>query len=661
MRIESVASVSNSTTSLLANGATFPGSSEDMSGLLAAFVTVIASGSGTLYMEFSQDGINWDYSEEFTLVAATLETHQIQVKGRYYRTRLTNNSGADYTYLRLQTMLGGVPSGADSSQMSDDIATDDIGQTTKSVIHGKLDSGKFIAISATPEGHQEIAIHSPLLPFGSVHTEGMESIFQTDAVYGINPTECNTTVGINVPGTTSATNTGTNNLFKCSTGTTAYSFSTIQSRKRLRYRAGQGVIGRFTALYSAPAANSILVAGVGTGESGYYFGYNGTSFGILHSTGGKREIQTLTVTTGSTATNDYVVTLGGTAFTVTATNNGSTTKTAYEISQGTYTGWSAEQRGATVVFLASAVGNKAGTFSLAQTGAGTPAAGTFAETLAGVASTDTWIPQASWNGDTCDGSGNSSNRSGFNLDPAMGNVYQIDVAYLGFGAVTFKIMTCPSDSNNQIFLSVHTIRFPNTQTTTNVSQPSFPFTMAAYSAGSTTDVSVSCGSFAGFIEGKVKLTGPRMSFSRDTSGYVGSTTSVYYPLFTIRNDLTHAHSITEKANQSVVNLLSLSCSHDDATPVNFYVLKNATLLGVPSFTNYSTSSCIYWDVAATTCTIVNNEQIIFNYTQGQNSGGAYKFEDIVTLQPGETITLAARAVTGTATYVNGSLNTREDQ
>jgi len=31
------------------------------------------------------------------------------------------------------------------------------------------------------------------------------------------------------------------------------------------------------------------------------------------------------------------------------------------------------------------------------------------------------------------------------------------------------------------------------------------------------------------------------------------------------------------------------------------------------------------------------------------------------IQPGETLTLAARAVTGTATYVIGSVNTREDQ
>lgn len=522
------------------------------------------------------------------------------------------------------------------------------------------DDGSLVDAPATAEGHLEVALRAPRLPFGSVHTESLTPMFQLDSVYGINTSEVITTTGnaASPGGATSATNTGTNNLFKCSTGTTAYSFASLQSRRRLRYRPGQGVVGRFTALFSSPAASSILVAGFGTAESGYYFGYNGTSFGILHSTGGVREIQTLTVTTASTDTNDYNITLAGTTYNVTATNNGSTTKTAYEISQGTYAGWKAVARGATVVFLADSVGDKTGTFSVAQSGAGVPAAGSFAETLAGVAGTDTWVAQSSWNGDPLDGTG----PSGLTLDPSKGNVYQIDIQYLGFGSVVFKVEVDPSNGNNPDFITVHTLRFGNLRTTPTVLQPAFPFTMSAYSAGSTTDVSVSCASFAGFIEGDRKNVGPRMSPFIETNGYVGSTASTYYPLFTIRNDLTHSHSgVTERANQSVVYPLSISASHDDATPITFYLIRNATLGGTPSFSRFGTSSCLYWDTAATTCSFASNQQVQFAYCLGQSSGGAYAFEDEVSLQPGETLTLAARAVTGTATYVTASINTREDQ
>ena len=532
--------------------------------------------------------------------------------------------------------------------------------TDRTVMMGETSSGMQKIVTLTGEGHQEIAIHSPVTQFGSVLVENLTPIFQSDAVYGINPSEVLTTTGINGAGSTSGTITGTNNLFKCSTGTTALSFASLQSRKRLRYRAGQGSLCRFTSVFSTPAADSTLVAGLGTAESGFYFGYNGTVFGILHVTGGVREIQTLTITTASTATNNYVVTLNDKVFNITATSNSSTVKTAYEIASGVYTGWKAEQRGSTVVFVSDSSGVKSGVFSLAQTGAVTPAAGSFVEANAGVATTDTWYPQTEWNGDVCDGSNSTNNRSGFNLNPLFGNVYQIGVQYLGFGPVKFQIEK-PITGNNSEFIDVHVINFPNTQTSTSVNQPSFPFTMAAYSAGSTTNVYVASGSFAGFIEGEIRLTGPRMTFNKETNGFVGSAASTYYPFFTFRNDLIHGHSITERANQSVVNLISISASHDDATPLTFYIIRNATLLGTPNFIKFSTESCMYWDNDATTCTIPANGNIIFAFTLGQGGGGAFAFQDILTVQPGETITLAARAVTGTATYAIASINTREDQ
>lgn len=364
---------------------------------------------------------------------------------------------------------------------------------------GQTAAGDHIQIPVTQEGHMEVAIHDPKTPFGALLTETTEPIFQFDAVYGLPNAEVATTTGHQTGGVTSATVTGTGNLFKCSTGTTSLSFSTLQSRRRLRYKAGQGVAGRFSALFSTPAANSILVAGLGTAEAGFYFGYNGTSFGILHSTDGVREIQTLTVTTASTATNNYQVTLNGISHTVTATINASTVKTAWEIARGTYPGWKAMQIGSTVVFTADSAGNKSGSFSLAQSGAIMPAAGSFAETLAGAASTDTWVPQASWNGDPLDGTG----PSGFTLDPSKGNVFQIDIQYLGFGSVAMKVEVTEG-SNNPTFIPVHVFQFPNTRTTTNISQPSFPFTMAAYSAGSTTDVWVATGSAGGFLVGQRK-------------------------------------------------------------------------------------------------------------------------------------------------------------
>lgn len=523
----------------------------------------------------------------------------------------------------------------------------------KSILQGTQDNGDIVDIPVTEEGHIEVAIHSPRLPFGSIHTESLTPIFQSDAVYGVNSAEVVATTGLAVgTGANSGTATASGNNFVCTTGTTAFSFGTLQSRKRLRYRAGQGLIGRFAGLFSTPAASSTLVAGFGTAEAGYYFGYNGTSFGILRSTGGVREVHTFTITTASTATNDYVVTLpNGTTATVTATSNSSTTRTAYEISQGTFPGWKAEARGATVIFLANSAGPVTGSFSLAQTGAATPAAGTDAETVAGVAGTDTWVPQTEWNGDKCDGTG----ASGFVLNPQRGNVYQIGVQYLGYGTVAMQIEVIPANSNNPSFVTVHTFRHNNTLTVPHISQPSSPFTMAAYSSGSTTDVSVKVGSFGGFIEGQKLLNGPRMSYG-NVAG-VTSSTSAYKPLFTVRNDYVYA----SRANQSVVNLLSVNGAAKSNTGITtFYLIKNATLTGPTNFTQFATTSPTYIDSASTGCTFSTNDQVVFSFTVSESGQFTQMFEDDVTLQPGESITLAVRSVTATAVCI-GALNSREDQ
>lgn len=520
--------------------------------------------------------------------------------------------------------------------------------TLHTISSGVNDAGESQAASMTAEGHLEVAIHGPRNPFGSIHTESLTPVFQSDAVYGINSQQIRTTTN------SSGTATASDSAFVCATGTTSGGFGTIQSRKRLRYRAGQGTVGRFAGYFTTGVANSVQVMGFGHAEDGFYFGYNGTSFGILYSRRGVREVRTLTVTTASTATNNYNVTLNGTTYNVTATNNGSTVKTAFEISQGTFAGWEAQAVGSTVVFVRSSAGTASGSYSLAQSGAGTPAAGSFAQTKAGAAATETWTAQSSWNGDKLNGTG----PSGITMDPTKGNVYEIDIQYLGFGAIIFKVEVSPT-GNNPDFVVVHTLSLPNTLTATSVGNPSFPFTMAAYSAGSTTDIAVRAGSFGGFIEGPKVLHGPRFSYDNVLTT-VGSTN--YQALFTIRNELYYGG----RSNQSVINLLTASGALKHTQPCIFYLIKNGTLAGTPNFSSFGTGSCSSWDTAATTVTFADRSQVLWTGHLGETGDIDHHFtngtsQGEITIQPGEWMTLAAKAVTGSPSYVSGSINTREDQ
>ena len=507
------------------------------------------------------------------------------------------------------------------------------------IIQGEKDDGSSKALASTAEGHLEVAIHAPRLPFGSIHTENLTPIFQIDPVYGVNATECTTTTNA------SGTATASDSAFVCTTGTTIYGAGAIQSRRRLRYRPGQGVVGRFTALFTTGVANSYQVAGYGHAEDGIYFGYKGAQFGIIYNQRGVRAVHTLTVSTKSSTAENAVVTLNGTAFNVAVTNGASTVTTAYEISQGTYTGWKAEAVGSTVVFVSDAVGAKAGAFSVS----GTSVVGSFATTKVGAAVTETFIAQTSWNDDTCDGNGPSR----FVLDPTKLNVFQVLIQYLGAGAISFQV-EANVDGNNPDWFTVHTLRLPNTLTATSFGNPSFPFTMSAYSAGSTTDLTVKCGSFAGFIEGQKKAVGPRLSYYGQSTG-VGS--GSFVPLFTVRNTRYYGG----RTNQSVINILSIAAAIKHTSPVSIYVFRNATLTGSPNFVSYSSSSSSYWDTAATACSISDNRQLLWSGQLGDTGNLDFAFTDEITLQPGETITIAARATTGTPAYVTASLNTREDQ
>ena len=524
------------------------------------------------------------------------------------------------------------------------------------LVQGIKDNGENQSISSTPEGHLEVAIHSPTAVFGNVLVDEEIPIFQTDFVYGIN-TQQNFTVTSG-----SGATSGANQLMSLSTGATIYSFAVGESRKRLRYRPGQGVKVSFTAMYTSPVANSYQGVGCGTAENGVYFGYgdtnnlSDTSFGILKVYNGKREIKTLTVTTGATSSSNVTITLNGTAFTVPVTNASNIQRTVWEIATYTgYTGWDVYPSGATVIFIRKSAGTTAGTqsFSAGTTGA----AATIAQTRAGAASTDTFVKQSDWNVDKLDGTGDS----GFTINPQKINLYRICIGYLGAHDLIFQVKITPPSSNNSVWQTVHVIKYANLNTATSFTNASFPFNSFVYSAGSTTNLTISVGSYSGVIEGKKMLNGNRASYKNSLTGV---TSSVYTCLFTILNP----RVFNSVSNQSVINIISLSGALKHNNPCEFVIVKNGTLAGNPNFSTYSSSMVGLWDTSATTLTWSDNNQLLFTDYLGDTGDLDIRFNNSdyngeeLTLQPGEWLTIAAKSFgAGSPSYVTGSLNTREDQ
>lgn len=645
-------------TTPLGTGGTFTTGIMDVSKYTQVIVEMTSDVDGTLVGEWYSDSSGTDLVRTFTRPFSSTEEHALLAAplfAPYLKYTYTNNNLSAQTDFYIATKLTTKSISGQLLGLTDFIPQNVVANLGRNVIVGQTSNGNFTNVPVTAEGHLEVELHGPRLPFGSIHTEKLTPVFQLDGVYGINQKTMRSDTSNGGSAYTE------NSAFVVENGTSLYAAATLQSKARLRYRPGQGVVGRYTAVFDTPSTFSYQVAGFGHPEDGVYFGYKSLSvdtpeFGILYVERGVREIQTLTLT--AAAAESITLNVGNDAFgspvsgttTLTSTN---LNRAAYEISQMDIPGWDLYPSGDTVVFLAGSAGNKGGTFSLVAS----TTSGTFAETRAGASPTETFIPQSEWNGDVMDGSGSASNPSGVLLDPAKGNVYEIGIQYLGYGPITFKIET-GGGGNNYDFVTVHTLKFPNTRTKTSFGNPSFPFTMATYSAGSTASLKLQVASIAGFIEGDIKTTANRFTYSNGRAAYITNVGGAYKPFFTIKNALVH----NGVASQIVVSLLGISVGCEDGgSMATTYIIQNGDLVGNPVFTEYSDTSATLIDTSATEVSFDNNNQVLYSLPSSKNGQAFIEFESPIELQPGDTITVAGTAGTAVIDYMLVSLNTREDQ
>lgn len=96
----------NSTSTPLNSLDNFIGPAEDVSKYNSLIFSCKTDQHGTLYAEFSADGINWDSSLSYEIYPNTNEVHRLTVSKKYFRVRLTNDSASNQTFLRLQVIYG---------------------------------------------------------------------------------------------------------------------------------------------------------------------------------------------------------------------------------------------------------------------------------------------------------------------------------------------------------------------------------------------------------------------------------------------------------------------------------------------------------------------------------------------------------------------------
>ncbi|MCK5615391.1 hypothetical protein KAR91_76715, partial [Candidatus Pacearchaeota archaeon] len=279
-------------------------------------------------------------------------------------------------------------------------------------------------------------------------------------------------------------------------------------------------------------------------DEGAYFGYDKTSFGILHRRFGSIEIRTIEITSAADAGGgDFVITMDGTAVTVTVGASATISEVTAAIVAKTDDfanagrGWLVHtDDNVNVEFISFVSENATGTFSFVDTDSGVTA-GVFQQDtteVEGSAPTETWVAQADWNADPLDGSGPSGlnfSTSNTEFSPSNLNIYQVTFQYLGAGPIKYYI---ENPSNGRLIL-VHTVVSAGVTENAVFRDPSLRLSViiktdTGYTGGALT---VKTASMGGFVQGKQTDIGVNNS----ASGSKTTTTTTPINILTIHNEV----------------------------------------------------------------------------------------------------------------------------
>ena len=476
--------------------------------------------------------------------------------------------------------------------------------------------------------------------YGRIHNEGatarsafgeniaipVNPVFQLDGLYGLDPQQFETFTGTFTGNPGTATTTGT--MMQVTTDANGIgSYGVIRSLRAVRYRPGQGAMGRFTAKFSPGVALYTQRAGFFTQEQAVQVGYDGESFGVLRQNGGKAHIEILTVT--ATATETVQVELDGVSTGVSIISTDTNQEAAIKIADAFAgnTSWIVETYDDKVCFLATSVGPKAGAFSYTGTSA------TLTTQQTGVAHTDLWTPQAEFNQDTLDGNG----PSGVTIDPQKLNVYQINFRWLGAGEIRYAI----ENPINGDMIFFHHEHYSNRNTDVHIDNPSLKIGYVAASLGGDgTSIVVEGASMMGAIEGLINTTKLPTAIFADTGSGQNFAQNTWHHALTINNNVV----FTGKINTREILLKNINAAFTGTGPVTVALILNPTGLATTrefsSINEYSSVSTSNTNSVVT----LGDQRLMYIFDVEAGGSGTQVLEDLrIAIPPGNEVSVLIRS------------------
>lgn len=162
--VTGVTSTLNSTSTPLGAGASFTGTAEDITNYAGIVLGIVADQTGTVNVQFSSDGTNWNPNESMTFTPTTPGVadeflYSGTPEAKYYRINYVNGGTAQGVF-RLQTVYKANAPTGDVSYISRSPVAVNSALTTKSVIYGLSSSGggTYVPVKSTPSGSLTVAL-----------------------------------------------------------------------------------------------------------------------------------------------------------------------------------------------------------------------------------------------------------------------------------------------------------------------------------------------------------------------------------------------------------------------------------------------------------------------------------------------------------------------
>lgn len=486
-------STNNSSTTPLGSSGVFTGTADYAllykTVAISAFADTNSANNG-LSIQFSTDNVNWDFQFNFTITANIGFAQVIQVVAPYFRIVYTNGGSAQSVF-RLQSRL--------LSSQNSDIVT-------------------YPAANATPT---PVTLTGPQDSFGNVPVSLLESSSNMSFKYGLISSRVAATT---VTGTGSVTPSNSMAALSAGPGTGT---AQVRSVEIVDYLPGTGLRAYITGIFNSGVSGTTQRIGIGSENDGYFFGYNGTNFCIVHRRAG----------------------------------------------------------------------------------------------------TDTYINQSNWNVDPMNGSG----PTGLTINPQTGNVYIIQVQWLGFGSIRFSV-EIPTGG----YQLVHIIQYPNSYTVPSLAIPGFYGRAFIDNGASGASMTLNVACVASYNEGN---TINRRGIYNAINNFASTSTGAIQNILTIRNNTT----FNSLVNVSNVRLRLMSFSSEGNKPVRFGVRLNCT--ETFTYTNISSTSCVSY---ATNLITIASGTLIFSFFLGKSESQIVNLNDnFVNIAPGETLTFTAYTTNAT--------------